>query len=112
MPGAAVSLEAFLCVIQLGENIYNLHLVGSHFDATHRTLYNSSQMTGWEYVHFSPISRYLHAFLRKSLQMEGIMFVVVVSGVCCGCLHDINDEFADESTEFVELKSVVVAVCM
>ena len=55
---------------------------------------------------------YLQPFLRTNLQVEGITFVVVVSGARCGCPHDINYECVDESGEFVELKSVAVAVCM
>ena len=58
-------------------------------------------MTGWEYIHFSPISPFLQALLRKNLPMVGIIFVVVVSGACCGfvacfyfgdrCPHEINE---------------------
>ena len=80
----------------------------------------SLQMTGWEYVH-SSISPCLQAFLRKYLQVGGVIFVVVVSGARCGlvvcfcfgdrCPHDICEEFV-EFAEFVELMSVVVAVCV
>ena len=72
-------------------------------------------------MHFSPFSPCLQAFLRQYLQVGGIICVVVVSVVRCGfvvcfcfgyrCPHDIYEEFADESAEFVELMSVVVAVC-
>ena len=73
-------------------------------------------------MHFSPFSPCLQAFLRKNLHVGGINLVVVVSGVRCvlvvcfcfgdRCPHDIYEEFADESAEFVELMSVVVVVCV